>query len=66
MLVYVGAATGKVFRIGYLDRASSASSADVREVFRQELSKLGWFEGKIDLPIKNLSGWLILRLNWCV
>jgi putative ABC transport system substrate-binding protein len=37
---------GKVFRIGYLDRASSASSADVLEVFRQELSKLGWFEGK--------------------
>jgi putative ABC transport system substrate-binding protein len=36
----------KVFRIGYLDRASSASSADVLEVFRQELSKLGWFEGK--------------------
>jgi putative tryptophan/tyrosine transport system substrate-binding protein len=38
--------TGKMFRIGFLDN-STASSITVRlEAFRQELSKLGWIEGK--------------------
>ena len=38
--------TGKIFRIGFLDD-STASSITVRlETFRQELSKLGWIEGK--------------------
>jgi hypothetical protein len=38
--------TGKVFRIGYLDPSTSSSSADLVDAFRQELSKLGWIEGK--------------------
>jgi putative ABC transport system substrate-binding protein len=38
--------TGKIFRIGLLDN-STASGITVRlEAFRQELSKLGWIEGK--------------------
>jgi ABC-type uncharacterized transport system substrate-binding protein len=44
--VCVNAQTGKVVRIGFLDD-SSASSIVVRlETFRQELSKLGWINGK--------------------
>src|ERR1051326_6632180 len=34
---------GKVFRIGYLDPAASNV---LLAAFRQELSKLGWIEGK--------------------
>src|SRR5262245_66659453 len=37
---------GKIFRIGYLDNSTAAGSAGLLEVFRQELSKLGWIEGK--------------------
>jgi putative ABC transport system substrate-binding protein len=37
---------GKIFRIGYLDPSTAAGSAILLEVFRQELSKLGWIEGK--------------------
>jgi putative ABC transport system substrate-binding protein len=37
--------TGKVFRIGFLD-LTIASSAHQVSPFRQELSKLGWIEGK--------------------
>jgi hypothetical protein len=37
--------TGKVARIGYLDN-STASGAVLLDAFRQELSKLGWIEGK--------------------
>jgi len=38
--------TGKILRIGFLDD-STASSVVVRlETFRQELSKLGWIDGK--------------------
>ena len=36
----------KVFRIGYLDPSSVSGSATLLETFRQELSKLGWIEGK--------------------
>ena len=36
---------GKVFRIGFLDRSTSGSAVYV-DAFRQELSKLGWIEGK--------------------
>jgi len=36
---------GKVFRIGFLDRSTSGSAVYV-DTFRQELSKLGWIEGK--------------------
>jgi putative tryptophan/tyrosine transport system substrate-binding protein len=38
--------TSKVRRIGYLDNSTAAGSAVLLEAFRQELSKLGWIEGK--------------------
>jgi putative tryptophan/tyrosine transport system substrate-binding protein len=37
---------GKVFRIGFLDPSTASGSANPLEVFRQEMSKLGWIEGK--------------------
>src|SRR5215510_12329165 len=37
---------GKVARIGYLDNSTAAGIAVFLEAFRQELSKLGWVEGK--------------------
>ena len=37
---------GKVLRIGYLDSGNAAGSAVLVDAFRQELSKLGWMEGK--------------------
>jgi putative tryptophan/tyrosine transport system substrate-binding protein len=36
----------KLFRIGFLDNSTAAGSAVLLEAFRQELSKLGWIEGK--------------------
>src|SRR5437870_8152508 len=38
--------TGKVARIGFLDNSTASGSAVLLEAFRQELSKLGWIEGK--------------------
>ena len=38
--------TGKIFRIGFLDKSTASGSAVLVEAFRQELSKLGWIEGK--------------------
>jgi putative tryptophan/tyrosine transport system substrate-binding protein len=38
--------TGKIFRIGILDDSTASSIAVRLEMFRQELSKLGWIEGK--------------------
>ena len=37
---------GKIFRIGFLDNSTSSGSAGFSDAFRQELSKLGWIEGK--------------------
>jgi putative ABC transport system substrate-binding protein len=37
---------GKVFRIGFLDPSTASGMAGLLEVFRQELRKLGWIEGK--------------------
>src|SRR5262245_4904515 len=37
---------GKVFRIGFLDSSTAFGSAVLVDPFRQELSKLGWVEGK--------------------
>ena len=37
---------GKIFRIGYLDPGSASARAVLVDAFRQELSKLGWIEGK--------------------
>ena len=36
----------KIFRIGFLDPGNASGSAVVVDVFRQELRKLGWVEGK--------------------
>jgi len=38
--------TGKVFRIGFLDPSTASGVAVMVDVFRQELSKHGWIEGK--------------------
>jgi putative ABC transport system substrate-binding protein len=38
--------SGIVARIGYLDNSTAAGIAVFLEAFRQELSKLGWIEGK--------------------
>jgi aspartate aminotransferase-like enzyme len=40
------AAAGKIFRIGYLDNSTASTMAVRLEAFQQELSKLGWIEGK--------------------
>ncbi len=37
---------GRIFRIGFLDPSTAAGSAVLVDAFRQELSKLGWIEGK--------------------
>src|SRR5262245_32959751 len=37
---------GKIFRIGFLDNSTASGSAVLLDAFRQELSKLGWIEGK--------------------
>jgi putative tryptophan/tyrosine transport system substrate-binding protein len=37
---------GKVPHIGYLDNSTASGSAVNLEAFRQEMSKLGWIEGK--------------------
>jgi putative tryptophan/tyrosine transport system substrate-binding protein len=38
--------TSKVPRIGFLDNSTASGSAVLVDAFRQELSKLGWIEGK--------------------
>jgi putative tryptophan/tyrosine transport system substrate-binding protein len=38
--------TGKIFRIGFLDSSTPSGMAVLVDAFRQELSKLGWVEGK--------------------
>src|SRR5215470_612728 len=38
--------TGKVPRIGFLDNSTASGSAVLVDAFRQEMSKLGWIEGK--------------------
>jgi putative tryptophan/tyrosine transport system substrate-binding protein len=37
---------GKIFRIGFLDSSTASGSAVLVKAFLQELSKLGWIEGK--------------------
>src|SRR5215813_11623900 len=37
---------GKIPRIGFLDASTASGMAGLLEAFRQELSKLGWIEGK--------------------
>jgi putative ABC transport system substrate-binding protein len=38
--------TGKIFLMGVLDSSTASGSAVLLDSFRQELSKLGWIEGK--------------------
>src|SRR4029077_446899 len=38
--------TGKIPCIGFLDNSTASGSAVSLEAFRQEMSKLGWIEGK--------------------
>ena len=38
--------TGKIFRIGFLDPSTASGMAVRVDAFRQDLSKLGWIEGK--------------------
>ena len=38
--------TGKIFHIGFLDNSTVSGSAVLVDTLRQELSKLGWIEGK--------------------
>jgi ABC-type uncharacterized transport system substrate-binding protein len=38
--------TGKIFRIGFLDPSTASGSAVLVDAFRQEMTKLGWIEGK--------------------
>jgi hypothetical protein len=38
--------TGKIFRIGFLDASTASGMAVLIDAFRQEMSKLGWIEGK--------------------
>jgi putative ABC transport system substrate-binding protein len=38
--------TGKIFRIGFLDNSTASGTAVLVKAFLQELSKLGWIEGK--------------------
>jgi len=38
--------TGKIFRIGFLDPSTASGNAALLAAFDQELSKLGWIEGK--------------------
>jgi putative ABC transport system substrate-binding protein len=38
--------TGKIVRIGFLDSSTASGMAGLVEAFQQELTKLGWIEGK--------------------
>ena len=62
---------GKIFRIGLLDNSTASSSAVLVDAFRQELSKLGWIEGKnvtieYRFAEQSLNGYLSLRRTWFV
>jgi hypothetical protein len=61
----------KTVRIGFLDPSTASGIAVLLDVFRQELSKLGWVEGRIspsntDLPSKRMSVCLSLPRSWFV
>jgi len=38
---------GKIFRIGFLDSSTPSGMAVLVDAFHQELSKLGWIEGRL-------------------
>ena len=37
---------GEILRIGFLDNSTAISMASLVAIFRQEMHKLGWIEGK--------------------
>ena len=65
---------GKIFRIGFLDGGTAAGSAVLVKAFLQELSKLGWIEGKkitieyrfAEQKPECLSVYMSLRRTWSV
>jgi hypothetical protein len=62
---------GKIFRIGFLDNGTVSGTAVLLEPFRQEMSKLGWIEGKsitieYRLQREKMSACLNLRRSWFV
>ena len=62
---------GKIFRIGYLDGSTATGTAVLLEPFKQELSKLGWTEGKnivieYRFADQNLSACPSLPQTWFV
>ncbi len=62
---------GKIARIGFLDGSTASGKAVLVEAFRQELSKLGWIEGKnFTIESRFAEGKpgrrLSLRRNWFV
>ena len=45
--------SGKIFRIGFLDNSTASGSTVLVKVFHEELSKLGWIDGKnIDIEYR--------------
>jgi hypothetical protein len=62
--------SGKMIRIGFLDPSTASGSAVLVDAFRQELSKLGWIEGKnftIEIGLqrtKAKTGCLSLQETW--
>ena len=63
--------TSKIRKIGYLDNSTASGSAVLLDAFRQELSKLGWIEGRTspsntDLQSKRPTAYLNLRRTWFV
>ena len=63
--------TGKIARIGLLDNSTASGIAVLSEALRQELSKLGWIEGK-NIAIEyrfaegKMTACLNLRRTWFV
>jgi hypothetical protein len=60
---------GKVARIGYLEPGTASGNTVLLDGFRQELSKLGWIEGKnITVEYRfgeqNNESYLSLRRTW--
>jgi len=68
ILVYTSAIhaqqQGKFFRIGYLDSSTASGQAVLLDAFRQELSKIGWVEGKnIIIEYRFAEGQLERRVD---
>jgi hypothetical protein len=63
--------TGKIPRIGFLDSSTASGSAVLWEAFRQEMSKLGWFETRniafeYRFASKGMSACLSSQWTWFI